>query len=289
MFSNFLGDIFYNEPLSKHSSLKIGGLADFFIELEVATQLKDIINVSISRKMPILALGNGSNILFADKGFQGIVIRLPKGIKQKNKNNLNINAGSNLAELLSFCKNNDLGGLEFLTGIPGTIGGAIVTNAGAHNQSISDFITNVLCFDLNSGKEVSFGKKDCEFGYRNSFFRNANEYIISNIDLQLSDIPFDQVKYADFFERRSISNPKLPSLGSVFKNPSGYYAGALIEKYLGKGFKKGRVMISKEHANIFVNLGNATAKEFIDLIAITKKKVFKETNILLEEEIIILK
>ncbi|MFA5928743.1 MAG: UDP-N-acetylmuramate dehydrogenase, partial [Candidatus Margulisiibacteriota bacterium] len=181
----------------------------------------------------------------------------------------------------------DRGGLEFLTGIPGTVGGAVVSNAGAHGDEIQRYITYVDVLDSINGTSKRLSQSDCGFAYRHSIFRDCQTLIITRIGLDLDQQGFDQAKKQQILDWRKNNQPlSQPNAGSIFKNPPGDNAGRLIEEFVGKGFQVGQAAVSLIHANIFVNLGGATAADFQKLIAQVKKMVYDKSQIQLEEEIV---
>ncbi|MFH1428896.1 MAG: UDP-N-acetylmuramate dehydrogenase [Candidatus Margulisiibacteriota bacterium] len=285
------GKLFYNEPLSKHTSLKIGGLANAFLVLEDIAELKRVIDYSAANDVPLIILGNGTNVLISDDGFNGIVIRLPSGISApdpdyKIEKRIVVEAGCPLIELIRYCEKNNFGGLEFLIGIPGTIGGLVVSNAGSHGKEICEFIVSVECINKKSGTLKSFQNEECGFTYRRSIFAKKTDWIIARIFIQMPDMPFTRDIGQSLKKWRKRTQPvSYPNIGSIFKNPEGYYAGELIERYVGKGFSIGKAAVSDEHANIFINTGGATSKDFKQLIAHAKNVVYDNTGVRLEEEI----
>ena len=282
--------ILYNEPLSLHTTLKIGGPAENFIKLDNLYDLPSIINHINQRKLNLTVLGSGSNVLINDTGLNGFVIILPQNIRITNECQheiyLNIEAGCLLSKIIKFTKSYNYGGLEFLIGIPGTIGGSIVMNAGAQGHEISEYVDSVSAINIYTGEISKLLANDCKFNYRDSFFRSNSKWLITNVTLKIPKTQFQENCYKEF--RLRTQPQKQPNAGSVFKNPKNQSAGFLIEKYVGKGYQLGNAAISKEHANIFVNLGNATATDFLALINHTKKIVRENTGIELDLEIIIL-
>ncbi|MFC1478039.1 UDP-N-acetylmuramate dehydrogenase [Candidatus Margulisiibacteriota bacterium] len=285
------GKMFYNEPLSKHTSLKIGGPAGAYLALEDPSELKRVVDYSAANDIPLMILGNGTNVLVSDNGFDGIVIHLPSGISTldpdyKIEKRLVVEAGCPMSELIRYCEKNNIGGLEFLIGIPGTIGGLVVSNAGSHGKEICDFIVSVECINKKTGKVNSFQNEECKFTYRSSIFIKKTDWIITRIILQMPDMPFTRDIGQSLKKWRRRTQPVThPNIGSIFKNPDGHYAGELIEKYVGKGFSVGKAAVSTEHANIFINTGGATSDDFKQLIAHAKNVVYDNTGVRLEEEI----
>lgn len=278
-----------NEAMQNHTSLRIGGLAKYFVELKKDLALKQLIKTANELNLSIFVIGNGTNLLINDSGIDGIVLKLPSYIKQSffNKKEIVVSAGFQLQSLVGYCKAKNINGFEFLTGIPGTIGGAIAMNAGAHNNEIGKNIKKVFCINKITGKKIVI--KDCQFSYRSSVFSKEKNLIIYKAIFDIKKIGFDD----DFYKyclnwRREKQKLDLPNAGSIFKNPANISAGALIDKIVGKGFKIGDAAISLQHANIFVNLGNASFKDFENLIQYVKQEVYQKEKINLEEELVII-
>ena len=290
----YFGSVLGDEPLFKHTSLKIGGPAKLFIKLDSLDKLPKLIEYSKHEQLPIVVIGNGTNVLFDDMGFAGIVLKLPQGLLQVSedttiKRDVILSAGYTLGKLINNCREKNCGGLEFLTGIPGTVGGAVVTNAGAHGSEIGEFIKQVEVLKLDTGQVRVLSVADCNFAYRSSIFADMSiEMIITKVYLSLPIQGFDQEIMMTNLKWRNKTQPVLkPNAGSIFKNPPGDFAGRLIEKYVGKGYQIGQVAISQEHANIFVNLGEASSSDFKKLIAHVRQVVYDGTGVLLAEEIVV--
>jgi len=238
--------------------------------------------------LPFFILGGGSNILVSDKGYNGLVIKI-KNQKSKIKNNrILAEAGLALNRLVELSLKNNLTGMEWAVGIPGTIGGAIYGNAGAFKKSMKDLIKEVEVFDTKDEKIKIFKNKDCKFGYRDSIFKKKKNLIILSASLQLKKGKKMKIKekIKRYLNYRKETQPlNFPSAGSIFKNPKNFYAGFLIEKCGLKGKRIGNAKISEKHANFIVNLGNGKAKDVKKLIKLIKKKVKNKFKIELEEEI----
>lgn len=249
-----------------------------------------IINELKSKNEKFIILGNGSNIIFKDEYYDGTIIKLTKINNLKiNKNIITVDAGYPLIKLCHKAKENNLSGLEELSGIPATIGGAIYQNASAYNKSISQLIEELTV--LKDNKIVKLKKEELKFGYRKSIFKKNKNYIILSTKLKLeydSKTNIEQ-KMKVFCKKRLEKQPyNYPSAGSVFKNPKNNYAGKIIEEQGLKGMSVSGAYVSEKHANFIVNKQSCTGKDIITLIKIIKQKVKKETNInlKLEQEII---
>jgi len=278
-----------DEPLANYTTYKIGGPADLFIQIESEEALVRTIEAVKKTGVPYFILGNGSNILVGDKGFRGIVIKIQnskfKIQKSDSKVIIYAEAGMALLTLLDQCRENSLSGLEFVAGIPGTVGGAVRGNAGAWQQNISDKILRVKI--LFEDRDVLWIDKDnCSFSYRNSRFKSSDE-IILGVEFELAKE--DTTKIVDltsFYLTKRLNQPKEPSAGCVFVNPKPQSAGQLIDACGLKGRQVGGAKISEEHANFFINTGGAKASELSALINLAKQKVKEKFYIDLQEEIV---
>lgn len=265
-----------NISLKDKNSFHIGGRARYYTLVNSKEELLEVMEFVKKEKLPFFILGEGSNVLISDKGFEGLVIKL----NLKEGKDSFVGAGTPLRELVFKNKEKNLGGLEWAIGIPGTLGGAIFGNAGAFNHSLSEVIEGVEVYD---GKEIKIFKKDeCNFGYRESIFKKNPQWIILGAKLNFKEgVDLDLMK--NYSLRRN--NPKGYSIGSIFKNPEGFSAGKLIEECGLKGEKRGEAIISQEHANWIINLGGASSKDVEELISLAKKEVKEKFNFDLVEEI----
>lgn len=315
---SFLPDLKENIDLSQFSTFKIGGKAKYFIEVKNKEKLINTVKAAKKLKIPFFVLGGGSNLLISDKGFNGLVIRIFGGNEIKIKKNkkfaiLDVFAGVSFAYVINYTIGNNLKGLEWAMGIPGTIGGAVCGNAGAFGNEIKDTVLGVWVLTSNN-KLKYFKNKDCKFGYRESIFKNKKNLIIVRVKLKLKIIDDKQEllkNIQDKIKYRSQGYPKFPNAGSIFKNITNKKdiskilkikpeilknieekwkgrvpAGFLIESCGLKGKKIGKAMISNEHANCFINLGGAKANDIIALIKLAQKEVFKKFGVKLKEEIV---
>ena len=282
-------DIKINEPLKDHTSYLIGGPADIYIYPKSKDQLMDLLKVLRGASYPYFILGKGSNILVADKGFNGCIIDLTRyfaDIKIDN-NNMNIGAGALLTTIAFTAIKNSLSGMEELAGIPGTLGGALLMNAGCYGNEISKLVESVSFINSeNEIKELSIDK--LEFGYRTSSLK-GNVIIEAKLRLVKSDPVKIRERTEVFLSKRRESQPlEFPSCGSVFKRPKGNFAGKLIEDAMLKERKIGGAQISKKHAGFILNKENATANDVKELIELIKNTVSEKFNVILEEEVIYL-
>jgi len=291
-----------NVSLKKSSTFKIGGKARYFFAATKKEDLIKSIKLANDFKLPFFVLGNGSNLLISDKGFKGLMIKI-KNQKSKIKHNLiYTEAGTLLSQLVALALKNNLTGLEWAVGIPGTLGGAIYGNAGAFGRSMPDIIKEVEVYDIKNKRIEIFKIKNCKFSYRESIFKkNKNLIIISAIlNLKKGNEKKIRQKIREHLIHRVKTQPlNFPSIGSIFKNPAperssvrgrsiNFSAGELIEKCGLKGRKIGDVKISEKHANFIINLGKGKAGDVVKLINLIKKKVKEKFGVNLEEEIIYL-
>lgn len=281
-------DLKLNEPMKNHTTFKIGGSADFFVNIASVEQLKAVIKKANELEIPYFILGKGSNLLVSDDGIEGIVISL---------SNLNeilvcgdeivVGAGVNLAKACTIALENCLKGLEFAYGIPGSVGGALYMNAGAYNGEMSQVVTEALCID-SQGNEQIVPLNQMQLGYRTSIFSKTKLIIVSvKFKLEKGDNSLIKEKMDDFLCRRKEKQPlEYPSAGSTFKRPKGHFAGALIEKNGLKGMVVGGAMISYKHAGFVINYSDATSKDVKELMKKVKEIVLKSDGIELEPEVI---
>lgn len=293
--NNFSGSIMENEQLCKHTTWKIGGVAKYLALASDENDVKRVVSYCIENTIPYCVIGNGSNILFSDDGFDGVVIKTAEGLKAKTVLSFGdesvityFGAGNIVSELLNFSVRYGLSGLEFLAGIPATFGGILKMNAGAFNTEIKDIVEWI---NIYSPKEdfVTKRKNDLVFRYR--MLELANDCIILGGALRLKkDSPeLIQKRIAENQLKKKESQPiNLFTCGSVFKNPPGDYAGRIIDEMGLKGLQVGGARISEKHANFIVNTGNATAKDVLTLIEMVKQKVWLKKQLLLEEEVVII-
>jgi UDP-N-acetylmuramate dehydrogenase len=276
-----------NVSLKDYTTFKIGGRASYFFVAENKKEVISAITIAKENDLPFFILGGGSNILVADEGFNGLVIKTESRELRVENSKIHVEAGVLLSKVVSNTLANNLGGLEWAVGIPGTVGGAIHGNTGAFGESISDIVKEVEVLDINELRAKNYALEDCKFGYRKSIFqKNANLVILSAVlEFKKSDQKSITKKMKEFLEHRKITQPNLPSAGSIFKNPHGFSAGELIEKCALKGKTIGKAQISKKHANFIVNLGKATAEDTKKIISFTKQRVKEKFGIELEEEI----
>lgn len=278
----------FNEDMKKHTSINTGGVAKYYFEPYFLKDLVTIINYLSDKKIPYKIIGNGSNLVFCDQTYKGAVISLT-GLNNvfMVENKVRAFCGATPFKVYQFCLSRKLCPFNNLIGIPGTIGGMTVMNAGSFGKSVSDYVSKVCCI---SGNKLKFyDKKECGFGYRTSRFFNSNEIIIYvDFDFDLiNNTNFDN-DVAFYVKKRSNNQPKGFTAGSVFKNPSNDYAGRLIESLNLKGERIGGAVVSNKHANFIINDGTATSLDVYLLANKIKDKVLKEygINLLFEIEFV---
>ena len=283
--------ILLNEPMKDHTTFRIGGPADCLI---LPASMEDVAFVFQCLKrhdIPFVILGNGSNVLVLDKGIRGAVIKFNSPISaiRKKKNTLTAGAGALLRDVSEFAAENNLSGMEFACGIPGSIGGAVFMNAGAYDGEMKNIVSAVRAISPK-GEIVQFTANELDFGYRHSIFQE-NGCAICEVDLTLAPGNAAEIKekIAGFTERRESKQPlEMPSAGSTFKRPEGHYAGTLIEQTGLKGFTVGGAQVSDKHAGFIVNAGDATAKDVLELIRQVQDRVFEKHHVKLFPEVRIL-
>ena len=284
-------NIYLNEPMKKYTSFKIGGPAECLIKIHKEDELKLILEFAKKNDIRITVIGNGSNILVSDKGIKGIVIKIEIDTFELDRKSAYIKTGSGikLAWIAQQCLKNELTGFEFASGIPGTIGGAIKMNAGAHGREMKDVITTIKYMDLD-GNTYIIKNEEAEFMYRKSFFTNK-DYIIIEAELQLEKGNAEEIKkqmteYANY--RKEKQPLEYPSAGSTFKRGIDFITAKLIDDCGLKGYQIGGAQISEKHAGFIINKNNATAEDVINLIEYTKKQVYSKFGKKIETEIEIL-
>lgn len=281
-------EVLFDEPMSRHTTFKIGGNADMFIIVKDREELAFCVQNAKKQGVPYYICGNGSDLLVSDAGIEGAVIstEMLKGINITG-DFVTVEAGNSVQSLCTAVMHKGLSGLEFAFGIPGTVGGAVYMNAGAYGGEIKDTIVSATYLD-KSGEIKEISKEEMELSYRKSVFQENGGIILSAVFRLKKDDPDEILKKMNgYMERRKEKQPlEFPSAGSVFKRPEGNYAGTLIEKSGLKGAKCGGAEVSEKHAGFIVNTGGATSKDVKDLIKIIKDKVFKDSGIVLETEVI---
>ena len=282
-----------NEPLKKHTSFKIGGNAEVYVMPETEEQIKEIMLKCDEFQLKYYLLGNGTNVLFSDDTYNGVIISTVEkfnGIRQLSETTFECDAGVKLTTLCNYALKNSFTGFECLYGIPGTVGGAIITNAGAYGGEVSDVIVEVNHID-DKGNFGSLIGEEIDFSYRHSAYE-TNGYTICSAVFVCEKGNKDEIKAKmdELIGRRREKQPlEFGSAGSTFKRPKGGYAAALIEQAGLKGTCVGDAEVSTKHSGFVINKGKATCNDVLELIDIIKKKVYETSGIMLECEVRIVK
>ncbi len=285
LHSTFKGQILLNEPLSNHTWLKIGGPADLFLVPSSKDDVVHAISFCTNHSLPFTILGSGSNVLVGDKGIRGAVIALHKTLDYMNVDGSKVRAGAGilLPKLVLDLLKEGFTGMEGLGGIPGTLGGAIIMNAGAYGTEIFEFVTDVEL--IRDGEVYTLSRDQIHYTYRAT---DLNNDIILEVgfEFERGDVEIAKERRKELLAKRKNSQPlDRPNAGSIFKNPDGDYAGRLIEVSGLKGTRVGDAVVSEKHANFLVNDGNATASDMMALIKLVQDKVKADHHQELELEI----
>lgn len=280
-----------NEPMKNHTSFKIGGPAEFYIKITSIKELQKILEFAKKEKIKITILGNGSNVLVSDSGIKGIVIRTNlKEIKiepkEQNKIEITVDDATPIGFLAQKLLKEEITGFEEISGIPGTIGGAILMNAGAHGKEMKDIVTEITAIDYN-GKIHKFTNEQAKFTYRNSIF-SSGKYIIlqAKIILEKGNAKEIKAKMDEYAQFRKEKQPiEYPSAGSTFKRGTDFITAKLIDECGLKGYQIGGAQVSEKHAGFIINKGNATSKDVEELIKYIKQKVYEKFGKEIETEI----
>lgn len=293
MLAQELGcEVKYNEPLSQHSTFKVGGCCEAFIEICSDKALGDLIRTADGSKIRYYVLGNGSNVIFDDRGFNGVILHLGhlySEIELIDECIISAKAGAGLNRLCTFAYDNSLTGLEFAYGIPGSVGGAVFMNAGAYGGETKDVLSSVQALDVSTGKGCILRKGPDGFsmGYRSTSFMEKGLIVLSGeFTLRKGDKAEIRSKMDDLMSRRREKQPlEFPSAGSTFKRPVGKFAGKLIQDSGLRGFSIGGAQVSEKHCGFVINRGGATASDIMKLIDHIRQTVLDKTGSLLECEV----
>ncbi len=281
----FRGTILLDEPLSKYTWMKVGGAADYYVEPVDRNDLVEIAKYFQQNGFPFLILGRGSNILVSDEGIRGAVINLETGLSgiRVEGESITAEAGVWLQKFVDFCIQHELSGVEMLAGIPGTVGGAIIMNAGAHGGEVSNYVVDVEV--LRGCEIIRVAKKDADFSYRHSAFER--DVVLSAVfKLPKGDKDELAKRRRELILKRNETQPlELPNSGSMFKNPPNTFAAKLIEQAGLKGKRIGNAQISEKHANFIVNLGAARATDIVQLLELARRTVYQNSGVELELEV----
>ncbi|AEV67806.1 UDP-N-acetylmuramate dehydrogenase [Acetivibrio clariflavus] len=277
-----------DEPMRNHTSFKIGGPADFLVTPCSVQSLCEVIKLCKKENLPIFIMGNGTNLLVSDKGIRGVVVKIYDNLNWYvvKENCIEAYGGILLSKLSDIALENELTGLEFASGIPGTLGGAVAMNAGAYGGEMKDVVVETEFIDKDGNLKKIKGEEH-QFGYRTSFIQKQSAVAVKSvIKLKKGERAAIKALIDDLTARRQDKQPlEMPSAGSVFKRPEGYFAGKLIEDCGLRGFSIGGAQVSEKHCGFIVNKGNATSKDILDLIRHIQKTVREKFGVELQTEI----
>lgn len=284
-------DIKLDEPMKKHISFRVGGPADILVKPRTEEQIKNIIDFAKKENIPYIVKGNGSNLLVKDGGIRGIVIEITDNFNSYEIEDkiIKVQSGALLSIIGRAALKQNLKGFEFAAGIPGTIGGALAMNAGAYGGEMKDIVKSVRLMDTD-GNIFNFSNEDMQFGYRKSIL-SKSDYIVLGAEIELEKGDYEEIKemMKDFSNRRTTKQPlNLPSAGSTFKRPEGYFAAKLIDDSGLRGLTLRNAQVSDKHCGFVVNLGDARARDILDLMYVVKSTVKNKFGVTLEEEVKIL-
>lgn len=282
------GNIHVNEPMKNHTTFKVGGPADILVEPCNESELADIIKYLKKQKEKYMMIGNGSNLIVKDSGIRGIVIKLFDKFKyfSVQGNIIKVGSGTLMSALSKYALDNNLTGLEFASGIPGTVGGGVTMNAGAYGYDISTVFKSCKVLN-NKGEIINLSKDAMNFGYRKTEVQNKN-YTVIEAEFELKDGNHSEIEalMLDLNKRRRDKQPlEYPSAGSIFKRPEGYFAGKLIQDSGLCGYQIGGAAVSTKHAGFIINVGGATGTDIIELIKHIQNTVNHQFGVMLETEV----
>ena len=280
--------IYRDEPMKNHTTFRIGGPADWFVTPSTKEEIQKLLMLGMSEKINVMLVGNGSNLLVGDLGIRGMVIQLGKVFSeiQVEEDRIYAQSGATLARIAGQAYDNELTGMEFAAGIPGTLGGAVTMNAGAYGGEMKDIIERVEVID-QKGEILEIPAEEMDLSYRHSRV-SSEQWIVLGVWLKLkkgqkTDIKAAMDEYA--LARRTKQPLEYPSAGSTFKRPEGYFAGKLIEDAGLRGFSIGGAQVSEKHCGFVINKGNATDKDIVDLMDEVTRKVKETSGVILEPEV----
>lgn len=281
--------IFEQEPLSAHTTFRIGGPALFYMIPENAEEIREGIRFARERELPLITIGRGSNMLFPDEGYRGVVMEIGSGMNQIEycgAGKIRAQAGALLSAIASEAARHSLTGFEFAGGIPGTLGGAVVMNAGAYGGEIKDCIVSARVMD-SAGNESWLEREQLELGYRTSVIQKRGDLVLeAEFQFETGDSGEIRDRMKELSAKRRDKQPlEFASAGSTFKRPEGHFAGKLIEDAGLRGYRIGDAQVSEKHCGFVVNRGHATAKEVFAVICDVQKKVLESSGVKLEPEV----
>lgn len=287
-------DIRENEPMKKHCSFRAGGPVKYLLIPQDINSLSIICSIIKDNRLMPYILGNGTNVVFPDEGCDKLIVistEKLQGLRMLDDGYIYAECGVSLSKLANFAMENSLGGLEFASGIPGSVGGATIMNAGAYDGEIKDVVDSVVVYYLPEQRLYEFSNDQCSFSYRHSAFQEEAGYLVLSTVFKLGKKDSSEIaeKMKDLNGRRRDKQPlDMPSAGSAFKRPEGHYAARLIEEAGLMGYSVGDAQVSTKHAGFIVNKGNASAKDLYELMDHVRRTVFEQKQVALEPEIILI-
>lgn len=280
--------VLFDEPMSQHTTFRIGGPADVFVMPENYEQIREVLRLCKEEKLPFFVLGNGSNLLVSDSGYRGVIIQMDRNMEEIRLDGEEIHAcaGALLSSVAVAARNASLTGFEFAGGIPGTIGGAAVMNAGAYGGELKDVLKEVTVM-TREGEILTIPAEKMEMGYRTSIIKTAGYLVLEAvISLKKGDEEAIRATMKDLSERRTEKQPlDYPSAGSTFKRPEGYFAGKLIMDSGLRGYRVGGAQVSEKHCGFVINAGGATAEDVRSLMDHVIQVVREKYGVTLEPEV----
>lgn len=289
-FIDILGEeyVLCKEPMAKHTTFRVGGPADYYLIPQNVEQVRAVVALCKENGIPYFILGNGSNLLVSDEGYRGVVIQIFRNMSTITVDGdvICAQAGALLSTVAKHALNNSLTNMEFASGIPGTLGGAVTMNAGAYGGEMKDILTEVTAL-TEEGEVVVLKAEELELGYRTSCIKTRNYIVLEAVmKLEKGDKEKIQARMDELKEQRVTKQPlEYPSAGSTFKRPTGYFAGKLIQDAGLAGYTIGGAQVSAKHCGFVINSGNGTAKDIMDLIRYVQKSVYEDAGVELETEV----
>ncbi len=277
-----------DEPMKFHTTFRVGGPARYLVEPQSVAELRAVIALCHAQKTPWYIVGNGSNLLVSDEGYDGVVIHLFRNMSamRAEGTRLMLQTGVQTVRAAKFALEHSLTGLEFASGIPGTIGGAMVMNAGAYGGEMKDVVRRVRVL-LPDGTEQDYSGEEMQFGYRRSRVAAEGGIVLeAELELAQGDAESIRARMEELKQKRLAKQPlEYPSAGSTFKRPEGYFAGKLIEEAQLRGFRVGGAQVSEKHCGFVINRGDATASQIWELIGEVQRRVYEQSGVRLEPEV----
>lgn len=289
-FCSCLGsdNVKWKEPMKNHTTFRIGGPADYYLCPHSTEELQNVIKICKEENLPFFVQGNGSNLLVSDKGYRGVVIQLGKNFSdlEVKEEHIAVKAGALLSKTAKEALDAGLAGMEAVSGIPGTVGGAVMMNAGAYGGEMKDIVESVTVLN-QEGKLLTLSVEEMKMGYRTSIVKEKGYIVVSAVlKLRRGERQAIRELMEDYKERRVTKQPlDMPSAGSTFKRPEGYFAGKLIMDAGLRGFSVGGAQVSEKHCGFVVNKGDATAKDVVNLIHEVQRRVKEQFGVELEPEV----